>query len=834
MTWAQSFAPFTATPAEFAERMTMSGSKVETFEREADKMKNVVVGRVTSLARHPDSDHLWVCQVDVGTETIQIVTGAQNLAAGDLCPVALHGARLPNGTEIKRGKLRGVESAGMLCSLPELGLTQADFPHATEDGILVLEADAPLGSDAAKALGMDEVVVEFEITPNRPDCLSVKGLAREAAATFGVPFEDHVPAPPAGKGDIAPLLAVQVTATDTCLRYAAAMVENVRIKPSPRWLRQRLRHAGVRPINNIVDITNYVMLEYGQPMHAFDYAYVNGGKITVRMARDGEKIVTLDNAERPLDAGMMIIADEKGPIAVAGVMGGEFSGVYETTQRVVFESACFDGPSVRATSKRLGLRTESSTRFEKGLDPSTASPALRRALELVAELDAGDIVGGILDDYPAPRESRSIPLRAQAINSLLGIEVTEKEMVDILLPLGFTVQNGQVGIPTARADVARDCDLAEEVARFVGYNKMPATVLRGTAAAMPTPRQLFDEMCETRLMACGLWQCQTFSFYSPKMFDKLNLPPDSPLRNAVTLMNPLGEETSTMRTTALPSLLEVVARNWAARADSCAVFERASEYRARRAELGFGCEADKTSEPAPGEAAPQGCELSRKSACNERGVGSPTPEPDALPDERPKLVMAAYGPQWDYLAMKGVVEVLLDAAGITGWEVRRNTDGGPWHPGRCAEVWVPADKDMVCLGMLGEIHPAATEAFEIKPRVVAADLSLDTLFAARGGTPQYRPLPKYPAITRDLALVADDALPAAEIAAVIRAAGGKRLESLRLFDIYTGEKIGAGKKSLAYSLVLRDAGATMTDADADAITGKVLEKLKALGVSLRE
>ena len=827
LSWAQSYAPFTCTPAEFAAKMTMSGSKVEGFESEADHMSGVVVGRIAQIERHPDSDHLWVCQVDVGSPdgAVQIVTGAQNLKGGELCPTALHGAKLPNGMEIKKGKLRGLASNGMLCSLAELGLTVHDFPgaiedgilvlddvlygpfggetsfacspkgeqaEAIEDGILVLDGAALLGSSAAVALGMDEVVFEFEITPNRPDCLSLRGLAREAAATFGVPFADHVPLEPAGSGAIEDYLAVQVECPDTCLRYAAAMVENVRVAPSPRWLRQRLRHAGVRPINNIVDITNYVMLEYGQPMHAFDHAYVNGQKITVRRAKAGESIVTLDGTERPLTEEMMVIADERGPIAIAGIMGGEYSGVYDTTQKVVFESASFDGPSVRATSKKIGLRTESSTRFEKGLDPNTAGAALRRALELVKELDAGDIVGGLLDDYPAPRKPHILPLQPDVINRILGIEIAKQRMIDILRPLGFEVEDDRITIPTSRADVARDCDIAEEVARFEGYNSLPSTILRGAAQAMPTPRQRFDEKCVDVLVGSGLWQCETFSFYSPKSFDAIHLPKDSPLRDAVKIMNPFGEDTSIMRSTALPSILEVAARNWAARAESCAVFEQATEYR-------------------------------------------PTHRPEDLPLENQKLVMAAYGSQWDYLALKGVAEALLLAAGVARWEVRRNTEGTIFHPGRCADLYVlvPAYNEMLPLGSLGEVHPAVMENYDIRPRVVAADLSLDVLFSARGGTVQTVPLPKFPAITRDLALVMQDSIPAAEVALAIRSAAGKRLESLSLFDIYTGGKIGAGKKSLAYNLVLRDADATLTDADADAIINKVLKKLQAIDVVLR-
>lgn len=793
--WAQSFAPIETTPAEFAERMTMSGSKVEYYESEADQMEKVVVGRILKTEPHFDSDHLVVCQVDIGAEQVQIVTGAQNLKPGDYAPVALHGSRLPNGAEIRRGKLRGVESNGMLCSLPELGLTSMDFPASSEEEILVLEEPAAPGTPAAAALGMDDVVFEFEITPNRPDCLSVRGLAREAAATYGVPFKDHTPPQPAGQGDINQYLGVAVEA-DTCMRYSAAMVENVRIAPSPRWLRQRLRHAGVRPINNIVDITNYVMLEYGQPMHAFDYAYVNGKKITVRMAKAGESIVTLDDTERKLDEGMMVIADEKGPIAVAGVMGGEYSGIYDNTQKVVFESAAFHGPSVRATSKKLGLRTESSSRFEKGLDPNTVAPALRRALELVVELDAGDVVGGILDEYPKPRTTRTMPLNAAAINKLLGITLTQAEMVDILTPLDFKVENGIITIPTARADVERDCDIAEEVVRFVGYNKIPSTIMGGVAKARPTPRQLFDEKLTEVMVGSGLWQCETFSFYSPASFDKINLPENDPLRRAVKIMNPLGEETSLMRTTALPSLLEVAARNWAARTGELAVFELATEY-------------------------------------------TPADDPEQLPRENMKLVAAAYGPAWDYLAIKGVAEAVLAAAGVTRFEVRRNDAGTSYHPGRCAQVYVPTPaqggkgEEQVLLGLIGEVHPAVCQNYDIKARVVALDLDMAVLFAARGGTPQYAQLPRFPAITRDLALVADEAVPSAEIAGTITAAAGKRLESLSLFDVYVGEKVGPGKKSLAYSLVLRDAGATLTDADADSLIQKVLGRLEKQGVVLR-
>ncbi|MDL2324806.1 phenylalanine--tRNA ligase subunit beta [Ruminococcaceae bacterium OttesenSCG-928-A16] len=793
--WAQDYAKFTCTPAEFADKMTMSGSKVETYESEADTIKNVVIGQIKTLEKHPDSDHLWICAVDVGSEVIQIVTGAQNLKVGDVCPVALHGAKLPGGKEIKRGKLRGVESNGMLCGIDELGLTLHDFPNAIEDGIFVLDFEAPLGADATEALGMNDIAFEFEITPNRPDCLSVRGLAREAAATFGVPFEDHVPKVPAGKGDVHSLLKVKVEASDICSRYSAAIVENVRIKPSPQWMRERLRLSGVRPINNIVDITNYVMLEYGHPMHAFDFAYVNGGSITVRRAKAGEEIVTLDGTQRALTPDMMVIADEKGPVAIAGVMGGEYSGVYDTTNRIVFEAACFDGPSVRATSKKLGLRTESSGRFEKGLNPENAAPALHRALELVALLDAGDIVAGIVDDYPAPRLPREIPFNPGAINRLLGIELTEQQMVDILLPLGFGIQGGTITVPSSRYDVARDCDIAEEVARFVGYNKIPSTVMVGAATARPTARQTFTRTLCTALTGYGFWESETFSFYSPKSFDMINLPQNSPLRGAVKILNPLGEDTSIMRTTALPSMLEVVARNWASRNEEAALFEQATEY-------------------------------------------LPAENSDNLPQENQKIVLAAYGANWGYSALKGTVEGLLHTAGIAGFEVEANTEGTTYHPGRCANIYVQvpvanAPPVRALVATLGEIHPAVTANYGIKPRVVAADISLDVLFAVRGGTPEFTPLPKFPATTRDLALVANLEVPAATIAGRIQAAAGKNLESLTLFDVYTGEKIASGKKSLAYSLVLRGKNATLTDQDADHAVAKVLKSLAEIGVELR-
>ncbi|MEG1639373.1 MAG: phenylalanine--tRNA ligase subunit beta [Ruthenibacterium sp.] len=787
LNWAKDFAEFTCTPHEYAERMTMSGSKVETYTCEADAIKNVVVGKILEIVPHPDSDHMVVCQVEVAPETVvQIVTGADNLKVGDLAPTALHGAKLPDGKEIRKGKLRGVESNGMLCSLGELGLTKHDFPNATEDGILVIEETFPVGTNAAVALGMDDVSVEFEITPNRPDCLSVRGLARESAATFAVPFIDHVPQTPAGSGDISTLLHVTVEDKELCSRYTAAMVENVRIKPSPRWMRERLRLCGVRPINNIVDITNYVMLEYGQPMHAFDYAYVNG-KIRVRRAAENEKIVTLDGIERTLTQDILVIADEKCPIGIAGVMGGEFSGIYDNTQRIVFESACFDGPSVRLAAKKVGLRTEASARFEKGLNPASCLAALQRALELVVELDAGDVIGGIVDDYPAPRLPRRVKLRPDTINKLLGTNLSREAMIAYLLPLGFAMDGDDVIVPPERYDVERDCDLAEEVARYVGYNKMPSTAVRGVASARPSERQRFHGKMIDALIGYGLYEIETFSFFSRKAFDAVNLPADDALRHAVVISNPLGEDTSIMRTTALPSMMDVIARNYNARAAECALFEDATVYTPL------------------GESA------------------------DILPLETEKIVLAAFGAHYDYLTLKGIVEKLLETAGVTDARFVRNTAGTSYHPGRCADIYIGDE----LLGTIGEVHPAVLSNYGVKPRVVAGEVNLDVLYAHRAGTTAFKPLPKHPAITRDLALVADADIPAADIAARITAAAGKALESLTLFDIYTGDKIAADKKSLAYNLVLRGSDRTLTDEEAENAVKKVLKSLAEISVVLR-
>ncbi|MFI3168380.1 MAG: phenylalanine--tRNA ligase subunit beta [Faecalibacterium sp.] len=825
----------TITLRDICEGLTMSGTKIETFESTADEIDNVLIGEVLSIVPHPDSDHMVITTIDVGQvakgeEAIQIVTGAGNLTVGDWVPVAMHKSTLPGGISIKKGKLRGVESCGMLVGMGEINLTTHDFPDCIEDGILVLTEEMKaaknvfLGMRATEALGLDDTVLDLEITPNRPDCLSIRNLGREVAATFGVDFIDHTPAVSAGHGDVNDLLSVEILNADLCYRYCGAVVENVRVKPSPAWLRERLRNCGVRPINNIVDITNYVMLEYGQPMHCFDYKYLNGGKVIVRNAAEGETIVTLDGIERVLTPNMLVIADEKAPVAVAGVMGGEFSGTYDDTTTIVFESAMFNGPSVRTTAKALGMRTEASGKYEKGLSAANCMPAILRALELIQLLDAGDVVNGIVDNYPCADEKlrtlwdgkRRMPLNVGMINKLLGTSLSVAEAQSYLAPLDFKFDGDDVMIPALRGDVNRTCDLAEEIARYIGYNKMPSTLMQGTADARPTERQTFQEKILNTLCGYGLYEVETFSFYSPKCFDLINLPADDSRRTPVVISNPLGEDTSIMRTTALPSVLSVIATNYAARTPEAAIFEQAAEYLPSSYDASDADFGDYDA-------------LSAKLAAEGKTTDV------LLPTENQKIIAAAYGANWDYLGMKGAVERLIATAHIAPSRLRviRNESGNTWHPGRTADILCRNGAEEVCLATVGEIHPKVCANYGIKTRVVAADIDLDALYACRVSQASYTPLPKTPATTRDLALVSTASVPAAEIAARITKAAGKLLESVSLFDIYTGDKIAAGTKSLAYNLVFRAADRTLTDVEVDAAIEKVLKSLGEIEVTIR-
>ena len=643
--WLLDFVDLDVSDKEFADEMTLSGSKVESFEKEGSELDNIITGRIESLERHPDSDHMWICMVNVGKdENIQIVTGAQNLKVGDVVPVAMDHSVVHGGQKITKGKLRGVESNGMLCSLGELGLTAHDFPYAIEDGIFVLgdDCDRTLGIDIREAIGLNDTVTEFEITSNRPDCLSVIGLAREAAATFKKPLKTHIPYVSPSDGDVNELLSVDIQNPEKCYRYCGAVVKNVRVKASPRWMRERLRACGVRPINNIVDITNYVMLEYGQPMHAFDLRYINNHSIIVRNAKDGETITTLDGIERTLTTEMLVIADSDKPVAVAGVMGGEYSGIMDDTNTIVFESACFNGPSTRITSKKLGLRTEASGRYEKELDPQNCMPALMRALELVQLLDAGDVVNGIIDCDKSNKLQRTLPFLPEWVNSFIGIDVSADDQRAILERIDVKVQGDTIIVPSFRNDLEHLADISEEIARFYGYQNIPNRPLAGVANAALTEAQKMEKVVSSTMLACGFTEIATFSFISPKAYDKIRLPENSPKRNSVVISNPLGEDTSVMRTTVIPSMLDVLSRNYNNRNESAALFELSNEY------IWKG--------------------------------------PDELPDENEKLTIGMYGAQYDFFTLKGAVEELFDVVGIKDYDVEPLTDDPTFHPGRTAVI----------------------------------------------------------------------------------------------------------------------------------------------------
>ena len=868
---------------EFSDAMTLSGSKVEGTEILNESLKNVVVGQVLSMERHPDSDHMWVCQTDVGQkEPVQIVTGAWNVHKGDFVPVALHKAVLPGGKTIERGKLRGVASEGMYCSLKELGLTaehdypeavinpaailndyrpidpakrslpeelspgmkiygpvivakvsvleryaygcwratlnvgaaememdesrfrnlhigdfvawdterhdictlsdlraeQREFPHCIPDGIWILSGEHKPGDDVAALIGADDHVVEFEITPNRPDCLSVIGLAREAAATFRKPLLHHTPEIRGSGGNIAELLDIEIEDGNLCPRYTARLVRNVKIRPSPEWMRERLRNSGVRPINNIVDITNYVMLEYGQPMHAFDFACVDGGKIVVRPAREGETIRTLDGTLRALTPEMLCICDTEKPVCVAGVMGGANSEIIGDTDMVLFESANFNGASVRRTALALNMRTEASSRYEKGLDPMNTFRAVQRACELVEQLDAGEVVEGLLDVIAADRPPVTLKLEPYKINRLLGTEISGDEMRRILTSLEFKLDGNSVLVPSWRGDVEHYSDLAEEVARFHGYNEIPDTLSSGLNARRGfTPEQKTERLLGSLCRSCGYSEIITYSFISPSAYDKIRLPDDSPLRKSLKILNPLGEDRSIMRTTVLPSMLEILTRNWNYRNKAVKLYELGRTY---------------------------------------------FPRGDGLADEPKTLCLGAYGPDMDFFTLKGAVEAILNGLRIRDAAFTAQTVNPSYHPGRCADVYAGAR----CLGVLGQIHPAVAETYGIDAELYAAELSLEALSDAIGPEPVYQPLPRFPSVPRDLALVCDKSITVAELRDAIRQSGTDLLKSVALFDIYTGPGIPPDKKSVAFNLTFRSEERSLTAAEVEEAVTHVLDALK--------
>jgi len=786
--WLLEYVNLSVSDKEFCDALTLSGSKVEAFETEGEELSNIVVGKILSLTRHENSDHLWVCRIDVGANApIQIVTGAQNLKVDDIVPVAMDNSVVHGGKEIKAGALRGVESFGMLCSLGELGLTINDFPYAIEDGIFVLgdDCDKTLGMDIREAIGLNDVVTEFEITSNRPDCLSIIGLARETAATFEIPFTPKVPQAVDGIEDVKDYLKVDISAADKCYRYVGAVVKNVRIAPSPRWIRERLRACGVRPINNIVDITNYVMLEYGQPMHAFDLRYLEGNQVIVRNAKADEKITTLDGVERTLDDSMLVIADSNKPVAVAGVMGGEYSGIMDDTTTIVFESACFNGPSVRKTAKKLGMRTESSGRFEKQLNPFDCDICLYRALELVKMLDAGDIVNGVVDCDCYNKDPKTLEFNPQWVNDFIGIDVNANEQKKILERIGFTVENDVITVPSFRNDIEHQADISEEIARFYGYANIPNRDLSGVANGALTPEQLLQRKVEDTLLACGYSEIATYSFISPKAYDKICLAQDDDKRNCVVITNPLGEDTSVMRTTAIPSMLDVLARNYNNRNMDVALYEVATQY------------------------TPQGEE--------------------SLPIEKPMIILGEYGDNSDFFSLKGAVEELFYVVGIDEYDIEAVTDNPTFHPGRTAVI----TKNGKRIALFGEIHPQVLDNYDIGTRAYVAEIDFNQLFANRIETRTYKPLPKFPATTRDLAFVCDDSIPVLTLQKAIATAVGNILENISLFDVYQGSQIPQGKKSVAFNLKLRSALCTLTDEECDKAMNNAITALGNLGIKLR-
>ena len=772
---------------EYVEKLTVFGQKVEVWERMDSEIKNVVVGKVESIVRHENSDHMWVCMIDVGEEElVQIVTGAQNVKQGDLVPVAKHNSWLPGGVHITKGKLRGVKSNGMLCGLEELGLTQGDFPYAITDGIFILQEECTIGQDINEVIGNDDTIVEFEITNNRPDCYSVIGLARESAAAFGLTMKHHEPVVKGSDaGSIFEHLDVEVPAENLCNRYSSRMVANVKIGPSPKWLRQRLRANGVRPINNIVDITNYVMLEYGQPMHAFDYRYVSSGKIIVREAAEGETLTTLDGNVRNLKPGMLVIADENKPIGLAGIMGGENSEIMDDTTTVVFESANFNGTSIRQTALALGMRTESSGKFEKNLDPMMTVPAVQRACELVEQLQCGDVLDGIIDIINYVPQPRELPLEVSKINRLLGTDISKEDMVKYLNLLEIPVEGDMIQVPSFRPDLNLMADIAEEVGRSFGYNEIPTTAFKTSTQGGYSPEMVLEAKAGALCRSLGFSEIITYSFVSPAIFDQIRIPADSSLRNTLKIQNPLGEDTSIMRTIALPSMLEILGRNNAYHNKSVNLYELAKIY---------------------------------------------LPRENDLPEEPKMLMLGSYGPNVNFFTLKGRLEAVFAGLRTLKTSYVADKTNPSYHPGRCAKVYVGGEE----VGVIGQVHPAVAKNYGMECEVYCAEVSFAKIMNLLLPEATYTPLPKYQGTTRDLSILCDEAVTVADVENVIEASAGKLLRSVKLFDIYRGTGVPEGKKSMAFSLELRADDRTLTDADSEGVMTKVLSALaEKLNATLR-
>ena len=817
--WLKDYIDLDVTTEEFCDRMIMSGSNLETCEHFCEEMENVVVGKIEKIEKHPDADKLVVCMLNVGKEEpVQIVTGAPNVFEGALVPVALHKSRIPGplhgqpkqegGVKITKGKLRGVESFGMLCSAEELGFEDKVVPVAHKDGIWILEGDYELGQDFAEALGLKQAVVDFEITPNRPDCLAMVGMAREASATFKKPFTypDTDIKDENGKGETKDYVSVDIKNPESCKRYVARIVTDVKVEQSPWWLQKRLMYAGMRPINNIVDITNFVMLEYGQPIHAFDINQVKGGRIIVENAAEGEKFVTLDNNERTLTKDMLLIKDEERGIAIAGVMGGLNSEIEEDTTTIIVESANFSGDSVRATSKKLGLRTEASSRFEKGIDPNLCEAAADRVCRLIELIGAGKVCRDSVDNYPNPETAKTIDIRVDRINHVLGIDITREDMVSMLESLEIKVEGSgnvmTVTPPTVRQDLLEEEDYIEEVARLYGYDKLPVTLPKGNCEAGISDERALRDLTRNSLCGMGLNEIQTYSFVSPKGVDNVRIDEDSWERAFVKLINPLGEENSVMRTILTPNMMEVLARNYSRNIDKVKAFEIGNTFMANM--------------------------------LNE----------EELPDEQYSLCIGMYGKNEDFFSLKGIVEELLKVLGIKGAVFEAESEYGVYHPGRCARIAVPSgrqgaeDADILYdeLGIMGEIHPDVAENYGMDGvRIYCCELMFDAMMRHADTEIVYTPLPKYPSTSRDIALLVDEDMAVGKIEEVIRKHGKKILENVKLFDVYRGKQVEEGKKSVAFTLTYRDKDKTLTDDEVAAVHNDVLNALKdKLNAVLRE
>lgn len=802
LSWIKAYVPeLDVTPQEYTDAMTLSGTKVEGYVCLDKNLEKIVVGQIDNIEPHPDANKLVVCQVNVGNEVIQIVTGANNIKEGDKVPVVLDGGKvagghsgepLPeNGIKIKKGKLRGIESFGMMCSIEELGASKEMYPDAPEDGIYILPQDTEVGIDAIELLGLRDSVFEYEVTSNRVDCYSVLGIAREAAVTFRKPFLPPVVTETGNNENVNDYLSVEVKDTALCSRYCARMVKNVKIGPSPKWMQQRLAASGIRPINNIVDITNYVMEEYGQPMHAYDYNLLAGKTIVVDRAKDNETFMTLDGVERNVDSSMLMINDGEKAIGIAGIMGGENSKITDDVTTLVFEAACFDGTNVRLSAKKLGLRTDASGKFEKGLDPNNAEAAINRACQLIEELGVGEVVGGMIDVYPVKREEKRVAFNPEKINQLLGTSISKEEMLGYFtaLELGYDEEKEELVIPTFRQDLEHMADIAEEVARFFGYDNIPTTLPTGEATAGKLSFKLrVEEVAKNIAEFCGFSQAMTYSFESPKVFDKLLVPQNSKLREVVTIMNPLGEDYSIMRTTSLNGMLTSLATNFNRRNKNVRLYEIGNIYLPK---------------------------------------AIPVTE---LPEERTQFTLGMYG-EGDFFTMKGVVEEFFEKAGLhKKISYDPNAEKSFLHPGRQANIMYRGN----VVGYMGEVHPQVAENYSINERVYIAVIDMPYIVEYASFDRKYTGIAKFPAVTRDISMVMKKEILVGQVEEIIEKKGGKLLESYQLFDIYEGEQILAGHKSVAYSITFRANDRTLEDKDVNEAMDKILNALQGLGIELRK